>query len=189
MPKVNSNWKFSSEEIEWLREHVPGWPMWLTMERFKARFGYHSTRRALQAACHRRGIKTGNLSNCIVEGRKQCSKSSHWRPVGSEMVDNHGYIQIKMNDDYGDRRVRWKMKHVVVWEQHHGPVPKKHVVIFRDGDRSNCDIGNLLLVSRDELLGMNRHRLIQTDAELTDAGLALVNLRKAIKQQTREKQQ
>jgi hypothetical protein len=34
-----------------------------------------------------------------------------------------------------------------VWEQHKGPIPPKHVVAFKNGDRSNCAIENLELLS------------------------------------------
>ena len=38
---------------------------------------------------------------------------------------------------------RGKRLHRMVWEHHHGPVPKGHHVHHIDGDRSNNDISNL----------------------------------------------
>ena len=41
-----------------------------------------------------------------------------------------------------------KQKHRVVWEQAHGPIPEGYLVKFKDGNRMNCSIDNLYLVSR-----------------------------------------
>ena len=38
--------------------------------------------------------------------------------------------------------------HRVVWEQHHGPIPPKHVVRFKDGNTMNWDISNLEMISQ-----------------------------------------
>jgi hypothetical protein len=37
--------------------------------------------------------------------------------------------------------------HRMVWEEKNGPLPPKHVLTFRDGNRTNVDIENLELVS------------------------------------------
>lgn len=50
---------------------------------------------------------------------------------------------------------RGKRLHRVVWEHHHGPIPKGHHVHHIDGDRSNNDIFNLECVPGGEHL--SRH--------------------------------
>lgn len=52
------------------------------------------------------------------------------------------YIRIKKSV--------WKLYHRHVWEQHHGPIPEKHVVVFKDGNWQNCDISNLECISTRE---------------------------------------
>jgi HNH endonuclease len=47
---------------------------------------------------------------------------------------------------FGNTKV-WPMYNRWLWEQHKGPIPPKHMVIFKDGDRSHCEIGNLELLS------------------------------------------
>ncbi len=37
--------------------------------------------------------------------------------------------------------------HHQVWREHKGPIPPKHIVIFKDGDRTHCEIDNLQLIS------------------------------------------
>ena len=68
------------------------------------------------------------------------------KPVGYERVDKKsGYVFVKVS---GRRKMVQKHRHV--WEQHHGPVPDGHYISFRDGDRQNCDIANLVLLSKEE---------------------------------------
>jgi HNH endonuclease len=40
--------------------------------------------------------------------------------------------------------------HHVVWEEHHGPVPRGFKVCFKDGNHMNWDISNLELLSNSE---------------------------------------
>jgi len=37
--------------------------------------------------------------------------------------------------------------HHYVWEKHRGPIPPKHVITFKDGNRANCTIENLECIS------------------------------------------
>jgi hypothetical protein len=53
---------------------------------------------------------------------------------------------------------RFKSKHVWLWEQENGPVPEGHVVAFKDGNPANVDVSNLILLSRLELLKINKHQ-------------------------------
>jgi hypothetical protein len=96
---------------------------------------------------------------------------SNYRPVGSDRINVDGYIEIKVADPR-----KWKGKHVVVWEEQNGPVPKGYVVIFGDGNNRNFDLNNLLLVSRKQLATLNKKGLIQNDADLTRTGIIMADL-------------
>lgn len=48
--------------------------------------------------------------------------------------------------------------------------------MFGDGNTSNLDINNLLLVSLKQRLALNRDNLIQENAELTKTALNIVDL-------------
>lgn len=50
---------------------------------------------------------------------------------------------------------QWKMLHVHVWENKYGPVPKGHVVIFRNKNTLDCRLRNLKLVTRAEHMQNN----------------------------------
>ena len=79
------------------------------------------------------------------------------KQVGHERICNKdGYVYIKVE---GSRKM--VLKHRLVWESHHGAIPKGYNVQFKDGNRQNCDISNLYLISRQEQLstqnGMYRY--------------------------------
>ena len=73
-------------------------------------------------------------------------------PVGSEVTDRDGYIRVKISEPDG-----WKFKHRLVWEKANGSIPPGHVITFRDGDKANCDIANLALITMAENSYMNAH--------------------------------
>jgi len=68
------------------------------------------------------------------------------QPVGYETVRGDGYVWIKVAD--GHPMVQ---KHRYVWEQHYGSVPEGMHVCFIDGDKTNCDISNLVLRSCEDV--------------------------------------
>lgn len=113
-------------------------------------------------------------------------RPSNERPIGSERLDKDNYIIIKVSDDIRGGKNNWKSKHKAIYEQHHGKIPKNHVVIFADGDIRNFDINNLVLVSRKELLYLNQHHLIYNDCELTKTGILIAKL--SLKAKEREKE-
>jgi len=118
---------------------------------------------------------------------KKGSRPASYMPVGSERVNGDGYVQVKISDRKKQAWKRWKSKSVILWEAHHGKVPKGHAIIFADGNKLNLALDNLLLVSRAELAVMNNKRLISTNRELTLAGKAVADIklliakRKAVK--------
>lgn len=76
------------------------------------------------------------------------------RPVGYERIDDDGYVLIKVE---GERKMTHKHRHV--WRQHHGEIPDGYCVSFRDGNKQNCDISNLFLISRED----NARRTIEAE--------------------------
>lgn len=102
---------------------------------------------------------------------KKGNRPVNYLPIGSERVNGDDYIDIKIEDPN-----KWKGKHILIWEQHNGAVPKGHVVIFADRNNRNFDINNLILVSRQQLLIMNKNKLIQDDTDLTKTGVIIANI-------------
>lgn len=84
-------------------------------------------------------------------------RSHNWLPVGTEVVDCYGYRKRKIRDDapVGRAYRNWKFVHVLLWEEHYGPVPKGMTVVFRNKDRSDIRIENLDLIGRKALMERN----------------------------------
>jgi hypothetical protein len=95
----------------------------------------------------------------------------NYKPVGTERINTDGYVEIKIADPK-----TWKGKHIIIWEEANGPVPKGHVLIFADGNQQNVTVENLLLVSRRELAVMNKRGLISGDSELTKTGVVIADI-------------
>jgi hypothetical protein len=78
----------------------------------------------------------------------------NWQPIGTILPDSEGYLRIKVREaqhgkeasGFGNTKV-WPLLGRYVWEENKGPIPPKHMVIFKDRDRSNCAIENLELIS------------------------------------------
>lgn len=88
------------------------------------------------------------IERCAATQFKPGNRPHNVCPVGYESFRSYkggsGYMYIKVRD--GEPMV---LKHRWVWEQANGPIPEGYNVTFRDGDPRNCDLGNLMLISRE----------------------------------------
>lgn len=101
------------------------------------------------------------------------------KPLGHErLCKKDGFMLIKIAEEnpYTGTPTRYKHKHVYVWEQENGPVPKNHVIAFLDGVQSNCEPENLMCISRALLLRLNQKDYKGAPVELKPSILALAKL-------------
>lgn len=105
-----------------------------------------------------------------------------WRPIGTEVLDDDGYLKRKVSDDRTKAsRFNWRFVHVLVWERHNGSVPRGHAVVFRNGDKADIRIENLELLTRAQLMARNTlHRLPKSLADV-------MRLRGAVQRQINQK--
>jgi hypothetical protein len=94
-------------------------------------------------------------------GERRGIAEKNWCPIGTIRSDAEGYLRIKVREGrkgeaygFGNTKI-WPLLQRHVWEQHRGPIPDGHAVVFKDGDRANCDIGNLEVISRRDLMLRN----------------------------------
>lgn len=101
------------------------------------------------------------------------------RPLYSERVDNKdGYILIKVpeRNPYTGAPTMFKHLHVWLYEHFNGPAPDGCVVVFKDGDKRNFDIDNLVAVKRAELLRLNRYGYKDAPDQVKPSIMALARL-------------
>ena len=102
---------------------------------------------------------------------KKGNKPKNYRPIGSERITKDGYIEVKVSDPN-----KWETKNKIIYKQYFGDIPKGHKVIYADGNKLNNDINNLILVSDNEELIMNRHKLRTENIELTKTGYLIAKV-------------
>ena len=71
------------------------------------------------------------------------------KPIGTERTDGDGYIRVLIGSG------KEKLKHHIVWEKDNTPLKNDEILIFLDGDRTNCSIDNLVLVKRKYIPKIN----------------------------------
>lgn len=188
---------FTEEQINFIKENYTGRSVEEMTDIFNARYGIARTRQQMKTFVSNRSITSG-LTGRFPQGHKpwnggtkgqgltSANKGSfkkgnnppNRKPVGSERVDANGFIYIKVaeRDPYTGFTTRYKLKHVHVWEQAHGPVPKGMVVAFINSDQTCCEDENLMLISRAELLNLNQHGYREIPDELKPSVRALSKL-------------
>lgn len=97
-------------------------------------------------------------------------------PVGSIVVNSEGY-KLRKKQMKGSLWERWEMLHRAVWEENNGPIPDGMVVIFRDSNKLNCDIDNLMLISKGENCTLTRLGLRSEDPDLTETAVYMIRLK------------
>ena len=106
-------------------------------------------------------------------------------PVGTIVVNSDGY-KLRKKQMTGGLWDRWEQLHRAVWEEHNGPIPEGMIVTFKDGDKLNCSIDNLMLITRGESAVMAKKGYRFKDPELTEAALNMVRLQIRANQKRKE---
>lgn len=92
---------------------------------------------------------------------------------GHEYLTKDGYVMQRVS-------VRnYQLKHRLVYETAYGEIPEDGIVVFKDGDRTNCDLENLKLLSREE--NMLRNSKMNFPKELVPSMGLISQINKKIK--------
>lgn len=200
---INRQRLFTPAEERYVRRIAPGrWKPEIT-RMVNERFGTDYTVKQVKALMARRGITSG-LKGQFEKGGKPWNAGTRGQgltgrnrgsfkpgnvppnrnPMWDERIGKDGIIEMKVPErcPYTGFPTRYKAKHVWIWEQANGPVPSDHVVAFRDSDRTNICLENLMLVPRAELLEMNRMRYREAHPAVKPSIRALVKLKSKIKE-------
>lgn len=203
---MRKNHTWTDGEKEFLRQYVTSHTWKETAEEFNRRFGFNLTWEAIKAAGDRYGIRTGRdgcfqkgiipankgkkmqaeqYARCAATMFKKGNTPVNHKPVGTVSVRKH----YKKSQQYVYEKVAepnvWKMKHILEWERHNGPVPKGMIIIFADGNPLNTDISNLVMISRAQNAVMNRWRIRGCDKEHMEAAANVASLKIQISKRKR----
>lgn len=184
---------YTEEEHAFMRGFVPGHSYREIAAAFTEKFGWEISIGQVNAYIsnhHLNTVRTGRFQKGQVppnKGKKGvcaagCEKTwfpkghvpKNHRPVGSERVNKDGYIEVKVAEPN-----KWRLKHRIVWENVNGPVPKGYIIIFRDNDKTNTDIDNLLMIKRGIHAVLNHTGLCEYSGEFKDTAVKIAELKAA----------
>ena len=193
--------KYTDEEHAFLRDFIPGHTYVEIAEAFNKKFGLARSQANIKSYMGNNKLTNGlngrfkkghvpynkgRKGYCSPGSEKTWFKKGHmsknYRPVGSERVTRDGYVEIKVSDPN-----KWELKHRVVWEEANGPINKDECLLFRDNNRQNCCIDNLILVKRYEQVRMNQDGLFRFVGEEKDVAVNIARLKSLTRRRRRNK--
>ena len=180
--------RWTDEEKEYLASIVKGKTYKELLILMNDKFEYEFSSQQIESALRRYNLKTGNTGqfkkyqepwNKGLKGYMGANKTSfkkgtippNYKPVGTERFAKNGYIEVKVKDPNV-----WELKHRYIYKKHHGEIPNGYNVIFADKNISNFDIDNLILVSKAEMLILNKNKFIFEDKDFTKVGVNIAKI-------------
>lgn len=104
-------------------------------------------------------------------------------PIGTERK-HQGYIEIKVKQPD-----KWVKKHIYIYEKVYGKIPKGKCLLFKDGNKMNCSLDNLILIDRNILYIANKNHLkLNMGEEILKTNILLSKLIRKIKINKNEKE-
>lgn len=184
---------YTEREKEFMAGCVPGRSYREIREAFAEEFGWGITTQQVKSYIGNHGLSTGRTGRfekgrrahnkgkkgaCAAGSEKGWFKKGHTpknhKPVGSERVNRDGYTEIKTREPDV-----WELKHREIWEGANGKIPDGCVLLFKDGDKGNMALGNLLLVKKSVNAIMSRAGLHKAPGELKETAVRIAELKEA----------
>ena len=92
-------------------------------------------------------------------------------PIGTEVKNKDGYTKVKIAEPN-----IWELKQRLIYKKYKGDIPEGCYVLFKDKNKENFNIDNLMLVTREKMLYMNKNKLIDKNPEITEVGATLADI-------------
>lgn len=202
---MNNKVRYTPEIVEILKKTIDTHTLDEVVELLNKNYGGGFTKQNVSTARSKRGIKpkTHNghfkkgVPNKYSKGKKpkdymSPSAYAKWKagkfqkgnipknahPIGT-VVDTARGLEIKVS--HGQYKKNWRPLREVLWEDYHGKIPDGYSVIHLNGDRDDYDIENLALLNKKQHWFMKHHNLYSDDRELSEAGVQLAHLDRAIR--------
>ena len=160
--------KYSQEQLDFIQSNCSMERKSLA-EKVNTIFGTTYSTDQISSLCKRKKWNTGRTGcfqkgsippNKGTKGLTSANKTSFkkgqitWnkKPVGYERIcSKDGYVLIKTEEPN-----LFELKHRVVWEKANGSIPENHVLVFKNMNKQDCRLENLMLISRAELARLNQ---------------------------------
>ena len=172
---------YTEEQEEWLRQNVSKYDSRDLAHEFNKTFQADVDSVSVRNHCTVKGIKIGYSAH---KGYRYYRND----PIGAEFINHRGEVFVKVSDEKrarGYNGLNWKLKSHLVWEQHHGEIPKGHGIVYLDGNRANCDISNLECVS-NSIRGRISRPFRGTSADVKRCAIKMKTLEKILEEVERK---
>ncbi|WP_018692499.1 HNH endonuclease signature motif containing protein [Algicola sagamiensis] len=190
--------RYTQEQLDFLQKEYRKLCVDELTIKFNAQFGLDKTDAQIRSTLKNHKIRSGRTGRFMtghqpwVAGKKGLLKANsgtfqkgnipkNKKPVGSERVSVDGYREVKVAEPN-----HWDLKHRVVWRQHHGDISSRDLVRFKDGDRLNCDIENLFLVSHCENAYLYHHNYNAHPLQTKETVILLAKMDAKVRQTQKE---
>ena len=154
---------------------------WLTGRTGRFEKGMETHNKGRKCAPGEGGRHPNAVATHFRKGQRQGVAVKLYKPIGFERVTHEGYVERKVNDDLPFKS-RWRLVHLIRWEEVNGPLPKGMALKSLDGDKANTAPSNWEAVPRALLPRLNGGRFKTTiafddaPAELKPTILAVAKL-------------
>ena len=157
--------KWNKEYDDFLIKNTSGMYLEELTKAFNENFKLNASKLSIKQRKIRLGLKSG------TRGFRKGHTPYNKKPIGSERIHN-GRILVKVAEPNV-----WKEKSRVIYEEYHKvKIPKGNKIIFLNNDPLDFDPSNLKMVSREEMLIMNNHKLRYNHKELTETGCIIAKI-------------
>ena len=194
--------KYSEEEELFLQSNSSTMTKTELMELFNKTFDCNLKEDAITMHCWQRGYKAqsdgkfkeGSVpwektiggKDAYMEKHRQGVKNSpnkiYWEKGNTpHNTKNIGEESIRHRNTVIKTENGWQIKQNYIWEQHYGKVPRNHVVIFADGDKTNFGIDNLRCVPNRTFIKLHRNDWLNSGKEIVDVATTFCTLENMIK--------
>ena len=199
MTNPMSSFRYTPQMVQFLRDNYPKMAINELRILFNGAFKTGKTLTAISSCLNNNNIIAGR-SGCFSKGNVPWNagtkglvkpnsssfvpgytNSAVSRPIGTERMQD-GYVAVKI----GNPSI-WVKKHLKNWIEKYGPVPKAHYVFFKDRDKTNCELDNLVLVSASEMQYLSSMDFKTCPTEYEDTVLIIAKLQAKIKEVTHGK--
>lgn len=193
--------QYTTEERQFMARYVPRHSYREIQKAFTEKFGWEISLGQVKAYMGNHHLNTG-MTGQFQKGQEPpnkgkkgtcaagCEKSwfqkghmpANYRPIGSERINVDGYVEVKVENPN-----KWKMKHRIVWESINGDIPKGYIIIFRDNDKTNTSIDNLMLIKRGTHAVLNHTGLYGYSGEFKETAICIAELKAATSKAKKQK--
>lgn len=171
-PNIRQTHKYTDEQREWLAANASTMSERELAAAFNDLYGANVSVDALR----------GYVKTFIRVKRTKDAASKH-RSLGQRKLDNgdttvhsRGGRKVVVIATEKEGKRKWEPYARVLWEQTYGKLPKGWVVIYLNGDGTDCRIENLYAIGPDVLALMARNRWFGKDPDVTLTAIKLCEL-------------